>query len=107
MTYATTFQAEDFTARAIYTGESRHIYVNGFGTSPTSGFTLTLEYGNPGINPNPAILTLHIVETPPTGAVLDVLTPTPISGDTMFDVSQEVSQVGFLGQFAIPVIEPA
>ena len=52
--------------------------VNGTCDMPTPGYTLTLNRAVPqGINPR--ILLLHLKIEPPTGMVIQVITPTPVS----------------------------
>jgi hypothetical protein len=59
--------------------------VNGTCDMPTPGYKITLKRKvPPGINPT--ILLLEKVVTPPTGNVLQVITPTPVSYD---EVTQE------------------
>ncbi|WP_243057133.1 hypothetical protein [Nocardioides sp. SR21] len=96
--------ASDFSAVAIYTGENRLVRVQGRGSCPQTGFSVTLEAVNPGIVPEPHRLHLGLVEKAPANGGYQI---TDVEIDATFDVSQEVTEVAIRGVGAIPVQEPA
>jgi hypothetical protein len=62
--------------------------VNGTCEMPTPGYTVTLSRASPqGINPRILLLHLHI--EPPTGMVIQVITPTPVSYEEQTDFHYE------------------
>jgi hypothetical protein len=97
------WNARDFSAVAAYTGENRLVRVQGHGSCPSTGFSVTLEAVNPGTVPEPHRLHLGLVEKPPAVGE-DTITDVPI--DEFFDVSQEVTEVAIRGVGTVPVQEP-
>ncbi|MFG2984526.1 hypothetical protein ACGFYQ_25245 [Streptomyces sp. NPDC048258] len=87
--------AENFTAVATLLSDGRRkVTVKGRLSCPSTGFKLRLDYGNPGVNPQPNELVLKIVEKKPDGVVPPVLTETEVSSDDDdFMVKPEVDTV--------------
>jgi hypothetical protein len=67
----------DFSARADEADGRRMLHVEGSCICPRAGYSLALEPGNPGINPDPTEVVLQLVVTPPEFGA-DVLTRTPV-----------------------------
>ena len=104
--HACDWDTDSFTAYAVYTGENRLIEVQGSGTCPRSGYRIQLAVDNPGIVPEPGVLHLRLVETPPDVVGGDVLTPHQI--DEYFEISQDVNTVVVRQlQLRLQVNEPA
>ncbi len=58
-------------------GHLNTLYVTGVVTVPTSGWKVELAEAHPP-GSNPTILILNVNATPPTGKVLQVVTPVPV-----------------------------
>ncbi|MGW7460904.1 hypothetical protein [Streptomyces sp. NPDC054797] len=82
---------DDFTAEVTYGDDRRRVTIDGTLSCPRPAFELALDHGNPGINPDPKELVLVLVETEPTGTVIQVVTETKVHGE--FTVKPEVERV--------------
>jgi hypothetical protein len=72
---------DDFFARAHGESGARRLVVEGSCMCPRAGHTLSLERGNPGINPDPTEVVLRLViDVPEVGPT--VMTRTPIRYET-------------------------
>lgn len=100
---ACSWEIDDFTATAVYTGENRLIRVVGKGTCPTGGFAVTLEHVNSGVVPEPHRLHLGLREVAPESGP-SVLTD--VSIDEVFEAAQEVREVAIRGVGSFIVQEP-
>lgn len=81
----------DFTATVSYDGDRRMVAIDGILSCPLPEFRLTLEHDNPGINPDPKVLVIKVVEVEPASTVPQVVTDTKIHGD--FRIKPEVERV--------------
>ena len=71
-------EAGEWSARQDFRTPPSTVRVNGMPVMPTPGYKLTLTRAVPqGINPR--ILILNLESEPPSGIVIQVLTPTPVS----------------------------
>ncbi|MFF8271610.1 hypothetical protein ACF059_30130 [Streptomyces sp. NPDC016562] len=82
---------DDFTAEVTYEDDRRRVTIDGTLSCPRPAFELTLDHGNPGINPDPKELVLRLVEKPPTGTHIEVVTETKVHGE--FAIKPEVERV--------------
>ncbi|MGR4882194.1 hypothetical protein ACIPUC_22745 [Streptomyces sp. LARHCF249] len=81
---------QHFTAVVSHEGygageDGRLVTIDGTLSCPLPEFQLGLERDNPGINPDPEILVLKLVETRPTGTVAQVVTETKVHGEFRID----------------------
>lgn len=102
--FACEWDLSKFSAVAVYTGENRLVRVQGTGICPQAGFTVELVEVNPGVVPEPERLHLGLTEARPESGA-DVMTDVPI--DEIFEVSQDVHEVGIRGLGVLTVQEPA
>lgn len=94
------WDAKDFAAFNVPTGENRMVRVTGTGTCPQGGFDVGLDHGPIPIVPEPWRLHLRLVEDPPPAGT-DALAEVAI--DQLFEISDEVTEVAVLGVGIIPI----
>jgi hypothetical protein len=95
-----------FKADAQPTGENILLHVTGTCTCPQTGYELSLEPGNPGINPQPDQVVLRLVESAPSVGGM-VMTPTTVDFTT--EISADAKRVTIRiaeGGFDIPIAWP-
>ena len=87
--------------RARNENGDRIVGVTGEGQCPTPGYEVSLQPYNEGIVPQPSVLTLLLVEQPPEGMVIQVITDATVEQD--FRVSEEVRTVNIVHVFGVAV----
>ncbi|GLI27661.1 hypothetical protein ARHIZOSPH14_19030 [Agromyces rhizosphaerae] len=100
-----TYDAADFAAYAVYTGERRLVHVTGSGVCPTDGWELALE-AEPGRSEATGMLALALRERPAEGQRVRVLTRVHV--DDWFESAHagEVLVHTPAGDLRIPIEEP-
>lgn len=99
--------ADTLVAEGQPTGENRLLHVAGTCDCPTTGYTLRLEHDNPGINPDPTLVVLRLVEKAPELGE-NTMTPTPVEFET--EISNEATTVVVRQgerSFTIPIVDPS
>lgn len=100
---ACTWSVDEFRATAINTGENRLVRVQGNGTCPTTGFSVTLDHTNPGFNPERQRIYLELKESPPDVGG-DALTTIAI--DETFDAPPGKTEVEIRHVGVLTIREP-
>ncbi len=100
-----TYDAADFAASAVYTGERRLVHVTGSGVCPTDGWTLELA-AEPGRSEATGSLAVALREVPADRSRVRVLTRVCVDDWFESPRATEVLVHTPAGDLRIPIAEP-